>query len=221
MPGGEPFSSMPPAVSTDMVLALTDHDWQIEYMSSDASVLGVRGSELRGFPLLGLIHPTVAAEFLIAAGRASVENAGVTIATRMHLGSGGWVGRQCFLTRMCEHHPPRLGMVVCAGPSAAKGDRSELEGQVRQFALESRGLGSLSTLPALVRLPVGNELSARQTEIVSRLIAGEGVPQIARSMFLSQSTVRNHLASIYKKFGVHSQNELLASLLRAVASHVA
>jgi len=38
-------------------------------------------------------------------------------------------------------------------------------------------------------------------------------------MFLSPSTIRNHLAAIYRKFGVHSQAELLAALLRAVAYH--
>jgi DNA-binding NarL/FixJ family response regulator len=72
---------------------------------------------------------------------------------------------------------------------------------------------------ALVRLPEGNELSARQSEIVARLIAGERVPQIARSMFLSATTVRNHLSVIYRKFGVHSQSELLATLLRTVVLH--
>jgi DNA-binding CsgD family transcriptional regulator len=33
-------------------------------------------------------------------------------------------------------------------------------------------------------------------------------------MFLSATTVRNHLSMIYRKFDVHSQAELLATLLR-------
>ena len=41
----------------------------------------------------------------------------------------------------------------------------------------------------------------------------EGIgPEIARSMYLSQSTVRNHLTAVYRKFGVHSQRELLELL---------
>jgi len=40
------------------------------------------------------------------------------------------------------------------------------------------------------------------------------VPTIAAALNVSQNTVRNHLAAIYKKFGVHSQTELLAMLLK-------
>lgn len=81
--------------------------------------------------------------------------------------------------------------------------------------MEARASQIIETLPALSSLPAGDELSARQTEIVCRLIAGESVPDIARAMFLSPSTVRNHLSAIYRKFGVHSQSELLASIVRA------
>jgi DNA-binding CsgD family transcriptional regulator len=35
---------------------------------------------------------------------------------------------------------------------------------------------------------------------------------IARALFLSESTVRNHLTSVYRKFGVGSQHELLSRL---------
>jgi DNA-binding CsgD family transcriptional regulator len=40
------------------------------------------------------------------------------------------------------------------------------------------------------------------------------VPAVARDLYVSQSTVRNHLSAIFHLFGVHSQAELLA-LLRA------
>lgn len=58
------------------------------------------------------------------------------------------------------------------------------------------------------------ELSDRQLEIVSRLLAGERVPTIARVMYLSQKTVRTHLSHVFRKFGVHSQAELLEMLRR-------
>jgi DNA-binding NarL/FixJ family response regulator len=41
---------------------------------------------------------------------------------------------------------------------------------------------------------------------------GERVPGIAREMYVSQSTVRNHLAAIFRKTGVNSQADLLALL---------
>jgi DNA-binding CsgD family transcriptional regulator len=34
-------------------------------------------------------------------------------------------------------------------------------------------------------------------------------------MYSSQSTVRNHLTAVYRKFGVHSQRELLDLLTSA------
>ena len=81
--------------------------------------------------------------------------------------------------------------------------------------MEAQASNDLDTLPGLKHLPLGSELSVRQTEIVAKLIAGERIPEIASRMYLSPSTVRNHLAVIYRKFGVHSQAELLAALLRA------
>jgi DNA-binding CsgD family transcriptional regulator len=222
VPGPEPATAVDIMMAASpVVLAVTDHDWQIEYMSADADLLGVRGSELRGFPLLGLVHPSAAGEFLAAATRTVTDHVSVTVWTRMRVGSDQWADRSCLIVRMCEHQPPRLGVVISAGMSEAAGGRSEsqLDGQVRHCALEARASQTLDALPALTRLPPGSELSARQTEIVARLVAGERVPDIARSMFLSPSTVRNHLAAIYRKFAVHSQAELLAALLRASAPH--
>jgi DNA-binding NarL/FixJ family response regulator len=60
-------------------------------------------------------------------------------------------------------------------------------------------------------------LSTRQLEIVNALAAGERVTMIAERMFVSESTVRNHLSSVYWQLGVRSQPELLR-LLRGSAS---
>lgn len=214
-----PAQTQVPTELANVVLALTDHDWQIEYMSADALLLGVRGSQLRGYPLLGLVHPSAVGDFLIAVERAVASRLGVTVYTRLRFGGDRWVDRYCFLTRMCDHQPPRLGVIVSVGPSAlAEADRGHIDAEAQHCALEARAAQSLVAVPALRGLPPGGELSARQTEIVSRLIAGENVASIARAIFLSPNTVRNHLAGVYRKFGVHSQAELLATLLRAQAS---
>ena len=67
----------------------------------------------------------------------------------------------------------------------------------------------VSVLPQPSTVPGLAELSARQVEVVTRLLRGERVLTIARRMFLSPSTVRNHLSTIYRKVGVSSQAELL------------
>jgi DNA-binding CsgD family transcriptional regulator len=58
-------------------------------------------------------------------------------------------------------------------------------------------------------------LTTRELQVVSRLVDGHRPPGIARALFLSQSTVRNHLASVFRKLGVASQEELL-ELFRGV-----
>jgi PAS domain S-box-containing protein len=62
-------------------------------------------------------------------------------------------------------------------------------------------------------LPVEG-LTYRQRDVLGRLMRGDRVPTIAAAMFLSQSTVRNHLTALFARFGVHSQAELL-TVLRA------
>lgn len=206
--------------ASSVVLAVTDHDWQIEYMTADAELLGGRGSDLRGFPLLGLVHPSAAAEFSAAAARTTTDHVAVTVLTRMRAAHEQWVDRYCVIVRLCEHEPPRLGIVISEGPAASAAPAADqLDEHLRQSVLEARGAQTLDALPALTGLPHGNELSARQAEIVSRLVAGQQAADIARSMFLSPSTVRNHLSAIYRKFGVHSQAQLLATLLRALAQN--
>jgi len=222
LPGSEPTAAIETLMmgASSVVLAVTDHDWQIEYMSADAELLGARGSELRGFPLLGLVHPSAATAFLAAAGRATTGHLAVTVLTRMRAGERTWADRYCLMVPICEHHPPRLGVVI--SPVASTDTRGRggihLDQQARHAAIEARAARTLDTLPALAHLAPGNELSARQSEIVARLMAGERQADIARSMFLSPSTVRNHLTAIYTKFGVHSQAQLLAALLRTAAS---
>lgn len=99
-------------------------------------------------------------------------------------------------------------------PELFTSDRTQqLELHLRRIDFELRAAGLLPVAdrtndPDLDRRLA--DLSSRQREIVSRLLAGERVPEIARAIFLSQNTVRNHLTAVFRKFGVHSQVELLA-----------
>ena len=62
------------------------------------------------------------------------------------------------------------------------------------------------TIPGLDRL------SRRELEVVRMLLLGDRVPVIARHLFVSQSTVRNHLSSVFRKLRVRSQQELIVLL---------
>ena len=75
--------------------------------------------------------------------------------------------------------------------------------------------GQLPAVPAPTSPPAPpdlSRLSPREQEIALRLLAGDRVPRIAESLYLAPSTVRNHLSSAFRKFGVNSQQELIVEL---------
>ncbi len=92
---------------------------------------------------------------------------------------------------------------------------AQLEQHLWRIAHEIEAAGVISTVarsPAPSSAPGLSDLSTRQWEVATRLLRGERVSTIAREMYLSPSTVRNHLAAIYRKVGVRSQAELLELL---------
>jgi len=65
------------------------------------------------------------------------------------------------------------------------------------------------------RPEIAAALSSREREILDSLLSHQRVPGIARTLGISEHTVRNHLKSIYAKLGVHSQEELLDYVVRS------
>jgi DNA-binding NarL/FixJ family response regulator len=93
---------------------------------------------------------------------------------------------------------------------------SRLEGHLRRIAVEVRSAelaGRRGHHEPWWANPTLAGLTERQMEILRRIVRGERVPEIARELVVTASTVRNHLSSIYRKFGVHSQSELMLRLL--------
>ena len=118
---------------------------------------------------------------------------------------------------------PRL-MVDPTRTEVPADDRAtRLEGHLWRIAAEVQAAG-ISDLPRSGpdwwSDPILRGLSGRQWDILRRLTRGERVPTIARQLFVSQSTVRNHLSAIYRKVGVHSQTELLTRIMPGAHSPV-
>ena len=57
-------------------------------------------------------------------------------------------------------------------------------------------------------------LTAREIEVVDLLVQGVSPANISKILYISQSTTYKHIAHIYEKMGVSSQQELLVKLLR-------
>lgn len=58
------------------------------------------------------------------------------------------------------------------------------------------------------------ELTPRELEVLSLILAGQSNAEVAGRLSISANTVKNHRASIMNKFGVHSMAELIAHALR-------
>jgi PAS domain S-box-containing protein len=87
---------------------------------------------------------------------------------------------------------------------------AELELRLRRIGAEVRAAGLIDTAGTAIQdHPEVAELSTRQWEILSRLLEGARVSTIAAELLISESTVRNHLSTIFQRFGVHSQAELI------------
>ena len=54
-----------------------------------------------------------------------------------------------------------------------------------------------------------NILTPRETEIVLLLLTGKNKREIAQTLNLSISTIKNNIEHIYLKFGVHSKLQLI------------
>ena len=72
----------------------------------------------------------------------------------------------------------------------------------------------LSALPVPLRnAPARPDLSHREREVLRLAIAGNTNSEIARGMFLAQSTVKSHLSSAYRKLGAGSRKEASSLIL--------
>ena len=81
---------------------------------------------------------------------------------------------------------------------------------VRDFVLNETSLPEvhLNQIMAAKRTPTNyTELSKRETEILRHLAKGENSARIAENLFISRTTVNNHVQHILKKLGAHNRLE--------------
>jgi DNA-binding NarL/FixJ family response regulator len=68
--------------------------------------------------------------------------------------------------------------------------------------------------PRLREVLDSSPLTERQVEILDRIARGEGRPEIARALGVSESTVRSHTKELYKRLGVNERAHAVAVALR-------
>ena len=58
-------------------------------------------------------------------------------------------------------------------------------------------------------------VSQREAEVVRQVVAGATNQEIARNLFISESTVKTHLVNIFKKVHARNRAELIVTALGA------
>ncbi len=205
--------------SGPVVVGSLDIDMRVRRLGNDiVDLLGDEADALLGQPLVERLHQDDVGAFLLGLGRAMADDDATAMHVRFRHANGEYVRLRLVVTPTSGAQGTRLGIVLTAETTDSPKDArvSELERHLFRIALEVQSAGvvdGLQRLPDPSQIPGLADLSSRQWDIVTRLLRGERVPDIARATFVSQSTVRNQLGLVYQKVGVHSQAELL-SLLR-------
>ncbi|MEA3076665.1 MAG: hypothetical protein QOF60_1573 [Actinomycetota bacterium] len=189
MAPAETWVTSPPAATWDAgemkaAIALDDR-WRIAFVPDDAAALfGWRGADLVDTPIVELTHPDDVSTLLLAFAQATTDP-DATAPLRLRDGEGQWQAVWTLVVAEDKEGTPR-------------------------FSLRVRDRGERTTtwpkgLPPLTR---------RESDVLARLLDGQRVATMAREMFLSQRTIRNHLSAIFRKAEVHSQNDLIELLRR-------
>lgn len=178
-------------------------------------VLDLAPEEVPGADLISLVHPDDMDRLIDVLGKAG-DPSDDAVTVRLRQGDGAWAEIQCIALPTSPDEPLRVAFTPAAPPPAdAPGDRlADLERQILRIAAELHSVSDLrrDSPVAESQRPALDALHPKQRDIVDRLVRGERVPTIAKAMYLSPSTVRNHLSKVFKIFGVDSQASLLAAL---------
>jgi DNA-binding CsgD family transcriptional regulator len=196
------------------VVGTADEHLRIDRISSDAEDLFTAPvSELIDRPLLSLIARDDAQACLDALSDASENLHGITLHVRVRAEVEG-PALKCELVILPLEPSPSCAFVFLPIPDEADNDPvadklSAILHRLGRGAEEAQLARGVFRGIAEHELPGLSQLTTRELEVVTRLLDGDRPPAIAAKLFLSQSTVRNHLASVFAKLGVTSQQQLL------------
>lgn len=211
-----PVITSEPPPHTPAVVGTIDADLIIERISTDAEeLLGTPTDRLLGRPFLHFVASPDREVFSSAFERATAQNNGVTVTIDLEVTDGDRTPHllACEVLLMPMDPPSCVFVILPIGLSQSHGHNTESLpvilarfGAGAEIAHLAHGLFSGTTerdVPGL------GTLTTRELEIVGQLLDGNRVPAIAARLFVTASTVRNHLAAVFAKLGVKSQQELL------------
>jgi DNA-binding CsgD family transcriptional regulator len=224
-PDGDLPALPPPTVRElgDVVLGTVDGAWRIDRISQDVTAfLGITPEQCVGVPVLGAIHPSDAPGFLAGVEHARRGERSVSLVVRLSAREPQWCEVSAVFAVVSPEVPPPMAFALIRGgsgtsPAVDPTRESRLEAHMLRIADELHATGllpRLQQLPTLSGNPRLGLLTSREWAVLTRLLEGQRAAGIASDLVVSQSTVRNHLSSIYAKLRVDGQVDLIRTLRR-------
>jgi PAS domain S-box-containing protein len=198
------------------MIGMTDDRLLIDRVGDEAEgFLGYQPAELLGRSILSLVDETHIPLLLGALAQAFATTRAVTTATVSVRTKQGKVRRCEAIVVPLDPAPASAFALFPEEPDVAR-SLTDVQRLLRRFGdrIAAIDVQSLTSIPSEAEIPGVDQLTTRESEIVRMLVAGDRVPTIAATLFLSQSTIRNQLSSVYRKLGVRSQQKLV-DLFRA------
>jgi len=130
------------------------------------------------------------------------------VATRTKSGQMRWISVSILVSPANEDNPAPL--VVHLFRDATK--KKQREKFILQMLDEAERIqaATLPLMPPTSTESLADELTDREREVLSLLAQGLNTHDIAKSLSISSSTVRNHVQNILNKLQVHSRLEAVA-----------
>jgi DNA-binding CsgD family transcriptional regulator len=196
------------------VLGTTDDRLFIDRISTDAdaeALLGFAPVDLLGRSLLTLVDEASIPGLLGALAHGFTSGQALaTVGVAVRTGRGHLL--QCDAVVLPMAPTPASAFAIFPDEPEVAISLTDVQRRLHRF-IERVATIDLSrrvaTAPTEDELPGISRLTAREREIVRRLISGDRAPAIAEALFLSPNTVRNQLSSVYRKLGVRSQQGLI------------
>jgi PAS domain S-box-containing protein len=192
------------------MIGTTDQRMFIDRVSPGSEgFIGYRPAELLGQPIVSFVHEANVTDLLEAYEEAVRSHDGASRAVAVRAKGGNVVPCEAVVVALVPEPSSAFAFIPQGTPLLS----ATATAQQRLVRRLGGGLWDPATQLESDRLGIG-QLTTREAEIVNLLVAGDRVRSISQQLFLSQSTVRSHLSTIFTKFGVRSQSELL-DVLRA------
>lgn len=113
----------------------------------------------------------------------------------------------------------QLFAAMDAGASAFVGKdapSTDVVAAANQAALAPKSFSCVGLGEALMRRMNSSapKLTDRELQVLEQLAEGDGVSQIARKLFISESTTKSHITHIYEKLGAANRAQALVTAIR-------